>query len=103
MTCISPLATLPPPMWLSRAVTRKLIVRLLAGNVSPGVVVLLRMSLNRGKVLEELVDGLNERKRGLLPLSEAFSPMEGPRSCSSQHQVNGSLSGSLPVAVSTKG
>src|SRR5690348_16406633 len=90
-------------MWLSRAVTLKFIVRLVAGNVSPGVVVLLRMSLNRGRGLEAFVDGLNERKRGLLPLSRAFNAMDGPRSCSSQHQVNGSPSGSLPVAVRTNG
>jgi hypothetical protein len=84
-------------------VTRKFIVRLVVGNVSPGVTVLFRMSVNRGNVREESGDGLNERKRGLAPLSGAVSATQGPRSRSSQHQVNGSPSASLPMALSTNG
>src|SRR5262249_50266800 len=101
VTCMSALLRPPPPRWLSRAVTRKFIVRFVLGNASPGVTVLLRISFNRGNVLEHLVVGLNERKSGLLPLSAAVNPTHGPRSRSSQHQVNGSPSGSLPVALRT--
>src|SRR4051794_7377940 len=77
--------------------------RLVVGSISPGVTVLLIISVHRGNVRAALVVGENEQKSGLLPLSGPFSAMQGPRSRSSQHQVNGSLSGSLPVAVSTKG
>src|ERR1051326_4407686 len=76
-------------------------MRFVTGSISPGVLVLLIISVNRGNVREAVAAGQNERKSGLLPLSGAFRAMHGPRSRSSQHQVSESLSGSLPVAVST--
>ena len=62
-------AVAPPLAELSRAVTRKFIVRLVVGSISPGVVVRLRMSDHCGKVRAGLVVGLNDRNKGLLPLS----------------------------------
>src|SRR4051812_10384934 len=61
------------------------------------------MSVKRGNVRDDFVVGLNDRNKGLLPLSAAVNAMHGPRSRSSQHQVNGLLSGSLPLAVSASG
>src|ERR1051325_1652848 len=78
-------------------------VRLVIGNISPRVTVLLRTSERRGNVREGLEVGLNERKSGLQPLSEAPKEILGPKSRSSQHQVRGSPSGSLPAADTTKG
>src|SRR5688572_11196746 len=59
----------PPPERLSRAVTRKVMVRVVVGSDSPSVDVLLRMSDSFGKVREGDVVGLNDRKIGRLPLS----------------------------------
>ena len=84
VTCISAEAVSPPLAELLRAVTRKFIVRLVVGSISPGVVVWLRMSVNWGKVRAGLVVGLNERNKGLLPLSDVCKVTEGPRSRSSQ-------------------
>ena len=75
--CVSAAAVAPPVCRLSRAVTRKFIVRLVVGNLSPGVVVWLRTSDNCGKVRAGLVVGLNERNRGLLPLSGALKRDRG--------------------------
>src|ERR1017187_6723734 len=80
VTCVSEAATAPPVDALSRAVTRKFSVRLVVGNLSPGVVVWFRMSDHWGNVRDGLVVGLNERNRGLLPLSGALRVIEGPRS-----------------------
>src|SRR5258706_5335588 len=84
VTCMSAVLTPPPPARLSRATTRKAIVRLVVGNISPAVVVLFNMSLNRGNVRDGLDEGLNERNKGLLPLSGVVRAIEGPRSRSSQ-------------------
>src|SRR5262245_58412891 len=80
---VEALATPPPPLRLSRAVSRNFIARLVVGSDSPKVVVLLRISESFGNVRDRLLVGANERKIGRLPLS--VSGGEGvPRSNSSQ-------------------
>src|SRR4051812_8070860 len=97
LTCIAPVFTPPPPAWLSRAVTRKVIVRLVTGRDSPNVVVPDKMSDNCGKVRVGLDTGANDRKIGRSPLSVCGGP-GAPKSNSSQQYVRASASGSLPLA-----
>src|SRR5262245_614787 len=98
-TCTSALATPPAPARLSRALTRKFIVRFVEGSRSPAVLVLLRISESCGNVRLGLATGVKERKSGLLPLSREDKEVGGPRSRSSQHHVRASPSGSPPEAV----
>src|SRR5262249_13794258 len=76
--------TPPPPAWLSRTLTWKLRARLVVGRLSPRLVVLLIRLESLGKVRVGLAVGLNERNRGLAPLSAAASVVAAPRSRSSQ-------------------
>src|SRR6185436_688171 len=73
LTCISDVFTPPPPARLSRAVTRKFIVRVVVGITSPIASALTSRSSNRGKMRDGLVSGFQERKSGLLPLSGAVT------------------------------
>src|SRR5215467_9222083 len=59
VTWESPLSTPPAPARLSRAVTRKFMVRLVDGNRSPAVVVLFTMSDSWGNVRLGFVVGAN--------------------------------------------
>src|ERR1041385_3088226 len=83
-TCMSAVAKAPPPGRLSRAVTRKFMVRLVAGSFSPAETVLLSRSNSLGKVRAGLDTGGNERTIGLLPLSGSDRVCVAPRSRSSQ-------------------
>src|SRR5260221_236792 len=103
VTCMSAVLKPPPPARLSRATTRKFIVRLLVGSNSPGVFVWARMSDSCGNVRELPSVGIKDRNIGLLPLSVLVSVFEGPRSLSSQQNVSVSPFGSLPAAVRVKG
>src|SRR5439155_1870440 len=69
LTCVAAELTPPPPARLSRAVTRKFIVRVVAGIDSPNVMVPESTSCKRGKVRAGLVVGRNERKIGREPSS----------------------------------
>jgi hypothetical protein len=69
---------------LSRTVSRKFIVWLTLGSSSDVVVVLLRMLASRGNVRVGLVVAVNDRNRGLLPLSAALRGWAGPVSYCSQ-------------------
>src|ERR1035441_2781706 len=79
VTCMSEEAMAAPLVELSRAVTRKVSVRLVVGSISPRVAVWLRMSDHCGNVRAGLVVGSKERNKGLLPLSGVSKVMEGPR------------------------
>src|SRR5437879_3024859 len=92
----------PPPARLSRAVTRKFIVRVVTGRDSPKVEPPERMSERRGNVRDGLLVGRNERKIGREP-SSVSGGATVPRSNSSQPKVSASPSGSLPVAVNVNG
>ncbi len=111
LTVIVSFWTPPPPARLSRAVTRKVIVRVVAGSTSAGTYgegsvaggtfALARMYFSRGKVREGLEDGSKGRKIGAFPFSPG-APC-GPRSNSSHAYVRASPFGSEPVAVSVNG
>jgi hypothetical protein len=94
--------TPPPAARLSRAVTRKFIARVVAGSISPIVVVLFRRSDNFGNVREGLAVALNERNRGRVP-SSVIGGDGLPRSSSSQEYVRASPSGSVALAVKVNG
>src|SRR5262245_55152329 len=100
---MSDVFTPPPPARLSRAVTRKFMLRVVVGITSPSARVLFNRLLKRGNVRDGLVVGLNERNSGLLPLSGVLKVVDGPRSRSSQQKVSGSPLGSLPLAVRVNG
>ena len=101
-TCVAAELTPPPPARLSRAVTRKFIVRVVVGIDSPIVVVPDSTSGRRGNIREGLVVGRNERKIGREP-SSVSGGATVPRSNSSQPKVSASPSESLPVAVNVNG
>ncbi len=69
VTAMSEVLTPPPPARLSRTVQRKVMVRLVAGSRSPKTKVLLRRLTRRGMVRLGLVVGVQERMKGLWPLS----------------------------------
>ena len=83
LTRIAPVFTPPPPEWLSRTVTRKVIVRFVVGNDSPNVEVPDKMSDNCGNIRVGFGTGAKDRKMGRLPLSVCGGP-GAPRSNSSQ-------------------
>src|SRR6185295_15690837 len=104
VTVICELATPPPPVRLSRAVTRKVIVRPVVGRISWFQLVLARILEIFGKYRDGEFVGTNGRNNGPLPGSvpvRVWLPV--PRSNSSQPNVKVSPLGSLPVAVSTNG
>jgi hypothetical protein len=100
---MSAVFTPPPPARLSRAVTRKFIARVVVGITSPMASVLFSKSCSRGNTRAGMLVGFHDRKSGLLPLSGMVTVVAGPRSRSSQQNVNGSPFGSLPLAVRMKG
>ena len=103
VTAMSSVVTPPPPTRLSRAVTRKFIVREVVGRASPAVSELFNRSDSLGNVRTGPTVGGKDRKRGLLPLSAAPKFWAGPRSRSSQQYVIGWPFGSVPKAVSANG
>src|SRR5438093_162018 len=103
VTAMSSVVTPPPPTRLSRAVTRKFIVREVVGSSSPGASELFNKSDSLGNVRTGLAVGGKDRNKGLLPLSAALRLWAGAKSCFSQQYVIGLPFGSRPEAVRAKG
>ena len=83
VTVVAARSTPPPPARLSRAVRRKVIVRLRVDIDSPSVATLPRMSESRGKVRLGVASGTNERKIGRAAATSSFGGAAVPRSYSS--------------------
>ena len=83
LTVVDARSTPPPPLRLSSAVRRKVIVRVVVGNDSPIVDVLLNKSDSFGNVRDGLVVARKERKMARVPLS-VFGGAAVPWSNSSQ-------------------